>query len=91
MRIVLLAFLVVCSLSAQADGIEGRKVIKIGSGSLLDGYYTIGLKLCQYISQSNNGIMCDVVPTSGSLENLRLLQKGEIDFALTLSNSEIES
>ena len=65
--------------------------IKVGAGSLLEGYYSIGLKLCRYISKSNGGIRCEVVPTKGSLENLELLQKGEIDFAFTLSNLAIDA
>ena len=69
---------------------EGRK-IRVGSGSLLEGYYSIGLKLCRYVSKANNGIPCEVVPTKGSLENLWLLQRGKIDFAFTLSNLAIDS
>lgn len=68
-----------------------EKIVKIGAGHLLDGYYHIGIKLCRYISQSNKGIKCEVVPTSGSLENLRLLQEGKIDFAFALSNLALQA
>ncbi len=87
--IILLCTLIISS----AHGVlaEEKKIVKIGAGSLLGGYYTLGLKLCRYISESNNGIKCEVVPTTGSLESLQLLQQGEIDFTFALSNLAIDS
>lgn len=86
----ILSIIVICSFCHYGYAASER-VIKIGSGSLLDGYYSIGLTLCRYISKSNNGIKCDVVPTSGSLENLRLLQENKIDFAFTLSSLALDA
>ena len=80
--------LIFCVSSA---GAAPKKMIKIGSGSLLEGYYNIGLNLCRFISRANDGIKCYVVPTTGSLENIWLLQREEIDFAFTLSNLAVES
>lgn len=80
--------LILCASSAGADE---RKTIKIGSGSLLDGYYNIGLNICRFISRANDGIKCEVVPTTGSLENIWLLQREKIDFAFTLSNLAVQS
>ena len=77
--------------TAQTVLSQEVKKIKIGAGSLLEGYYSIGLKLCRYISAANDGMPCEVVPTKGSLENLWLLQRGKIDFAFTLSNLAIDS
>lgn len=84
-----LTIILFCISGAKAS--NEKKIIKIGSGSLLDGYYSIGLTLCRYISQSNNGIKCEVVPTSGSLENISLLRDEKIDFAFTLSNLALDS
>jgi TRAP transporter TAXI family solute receptor len=75
---------------SSASAIE-TKTIKIGSGSLLEGYYNIGLNLCRVISNANEGIKCEVVPTTGSLENIGLLKKGQIDFAFTLSNIAVQA
>lgn len=86
----ILSIIVICSF-CQHGYATSDKVIRIGSGSLLDGYYSIGLTLCRYISKSNNGIKCEVVPTSGSLENLKLLQENKIDFAFTLSNLALDA
>lgn len=78
-------------LVAQNSLAQEQKKIRVGAGSILEGYYSIGLKLCRYISKSNDGIPCEVVPTKGSLENLWLLHRGKIDFAFTLSNLAIDS
>ena len=82
------SILILCVSSA---GAVEKKIIKIGSGSLLEGYYNIGLNLCRFISRANDGIKCEVVPTTGSLENIWLLQREKIDFAFTLSNLAVES
>jgi TRAP transporter TAXI family solute receptor len=70
---------------------DNEKIIRIGAGGLLEGHYNTGLKLCRYISISNNNIKCQVVPTHGSLESLELLKLGKIDFAFVLSNFAMNS
>jgi len=72
-----ICFLFIVSISCNsvfASEDLDKKVIKIAAGSILEGYYFIGLRLCRYITESNNGIRCEVVPTSGTLENIGLLQ-----------------
>ena len=78
-------------LPAQIARAADENIIKIGVGGLLEGHYNIGIKLCSYISQANNDIKCQVVPTQGSLDSLWLLQRGKIDFAFVLSNLAIDS
>jgi TRAP transporter TAXI family solute receptor len=90
LRLIYISISVFALCVTSASAIE-RKIIRIGSGSLLDGYYSIGLTLCRFISQANDGIKCEVVPTSGSLENIWLLQREKIDFAFTLSNLAVQS
>ncbi|AFC69386.1 C4-dicarboxylate ABC transporter substrate-binding protein [Rickettsia amblyommatis] len=70
------------------------KVIKIGTGSILKGYYAIGLDLCKTITnddKNNEYIKCEVVATNGSIENLKLLQQGKIDLALVQANIAVEA
>lgn len=67
------------------------KHVKIASGSLLEGYYAIGLKLCRYISHANKGAKCEVIPSSGTIENLMMLHRGEVDFAFAQSNFALDS
>jgi TRAP-type uncharacterized transport system substrate-binding protein len=78
--------------SAQSAFAQEEIKIRVGSGGLLEGYYSIGLKLCCYISRVNNGILYEVVmPNKVSLENLWLLQRGKINFAFILSELAIDS
>jgi TRAP-type uncharacterized transport system substrate-binding protein len=55
-RLIYIASVLVLYISS-ASAIE-TKTIKIGSGSLLEGYYSIGLNLCRVISNANEGIKC---------------------------------
>lgn len=65
---------------------EERKKIKIASGSVMEGYYSISLSLCRYISESNPGVDCEVVPTVSSMQNIDLLRREVVDFAIVQSN-----
>jgi len=85
-------FTIVFSINSTfAENIENEKTVKIAAGSVLEGYYFIGLRLCRYITESNNGIRCEVVPTTGSLENIDLLRKGEVDFAFTQAELAVDA
>lgn len=77
------------NISFAAEAAE-KKIIKIGTGNILRGYYAIGLKLCDFISKSN-GLKCYAVPTQGSIENIKLLREGEIDFALVQANIALDA
>lgn len=68
-----------------------QRTIKIGSGSILKGYYSIGLDICRTMMLAEENVSCEVVPTSGGVENLALLQKGKIDFALVQSDLAFEA
>lgn len=69
-----------------------KKTIKIGSGSILEGYYSLGLKLCDFFTEANqNQIKCEVIPTNGSIENLKLLKEKKIDLALIQSNIAVDA
>ncbi|RYE06475.1 MAG: TAXI family TRAP transporter solute-binding subunit [Rickettsiaceae bacterium] len=85
MRHLALILITVKLLIISANATEPTKVIKIGTGSILEGYYNIGLTICEYIAQSSN-CKCEVVPTNGSIENLSLLQNDKVDFAIIQSN-----
>ncbi|WP_347939360.1 TAXI family TRAP transporter solute-binding subunit [Rickettsia oklahomensis] len=70
------------------------KGVKIGTGSILKGYYALGLDLCKTITtddKNNEHIKCEVVATTGSIENLKLLQQGKIDLALVQANIALEA
>lgn len=67
------------------------KVIKIGTGSILKTYYSVGLDLCKTIESANKELKCEVVHTSGGIENLKLLQENKIDLALVQSNIAVDA
>ncbi len=97
-KLKLLSCCFVCSVftifsinSTFAKDVEQEKTVKIAAGSVLEGYYFIGLRLCRYITESNGGIRCEVVPTTGSLENIDLLRKGEVDFAFTQAELAVDA
>jgi len=73
---------------------QESKVFKIGAGSILKGYYSIGLDLCKTIvgdEKNKENIKCEVIVTDGSIENLKLLQQGKIDLALVQANIAVEA
>jgi len=84
-------YLLICFLISNTGFAAQKKTITIGSGSILEGYYTIGLKLCEFFEKSIKGIECKVMPTNGSVENILLLKDGKIDIALTQSNLALEA
>ena len=89
--IVFIFILSFSSNSVFASQDSDKKIIKIAAGSVLEVYYFIGLRLCRYITESNNGIRCEVVPTTGSLENIRLLKNREVDFAFSLESLAVDA
>ena len=52
----------------------------IASGNILDYYHTLATELCSEYTD------CTVKQTRGSLENLKLLENKEVDYALIQSN-----
>lgn len=70
---------------------SGKKVIRSGAETLLESYYTMRLKLYKYISSSNDGLPCEVVPTTSTLQNFKMLHRGEIGFAFTQASFGLDS
>ncbi|XVN40458.1 MAG: TAXI family TRAP transporter solute-binding subunit [Rickettsia endosymbiont of Argas persicus] len=88
---VIFTIFLLCN-NAHAD--QEMKTFKIGTGSILKGYYSIGLDLCKTIigdEKNKENIKCEVVPTNGSIENLELLKQGKIDLALVQANIAVEA
>lgn len=62
-----------------------KKTIKIASGNIVENYFAVALTICDFIEKSNN-VTCQVIPTNGSQENLKLLNEGKVDLVLIQSN-----
>ncbi|MFY9589147.1 TAXI family TRAP transporter solute-binding subunit [Rickettsia endosymbiont of Halotydeus destructor] len=91
MKNIRLWFVVVSIFFVHSNVLAEQKLVRIGSGSILKGYYSIGLDLCKTIKLTNKDIKCEVVPTSGGVENLKLLKEGKIDLALVQANIAVEA
>ena len=59
----------------------------IGSGDVTGGYYSVARAICARINFAEHGrVRCSPDPSSGSLYNLSMLKKGELDFAVVQSD-----
>ncbi len=83
--------IIFCLLFTNNYVLAAQKTIKIGSGSILKGYYFIGLDLCRTFTLADNNINCEVIPTKGTVDNLNLLKEGKIDLALVQSSVALEA
>ena len=85
-------FIFLLSVSFFTNVMAGeKKLIKIGAGNIMEGNYSIALGLCRYISSSNPGLDCEVISTLNSLDNIDLLRREEVDFAIIQSNIAIDA
>lgn len=60
--------------------------ISIASGSIFGSYYLTALEICNLVHKYHPDVKCSVMPTSGSLNNLNLLEQKSADFALIQSD-----
>ena len=68
----------------QADD----KSIVIGSGGVTGVYYPVAISMCRLFNRDHRdaGYGCRVISTQGSIENLKKLREGEINFAIVQSD-----
>ena len=69
----------------QYVGAPPPKVVRIATGAKNGAYYTFAHEYARLLA--NDGISLEVVPTAGSVENLQLLNKGEVSVALVQGGS----
>lgn len=60
--------------------------IYLGTGNINGIYYQIGGELCRLATNSSLNYRCAVVPSSGSIDNLALLDAKQINFAMVQSD-----
>ena len=84
------AFTLVLSLFASTPNAQDLTFINIGAGGLGGGYYSTAKALCAPINSTSGGkVRCSPEPTSGSIYNLKMLDKGELDFAFAQSDWQL--
>jgi TRAP transporter TAXI family solute receptor len=86
------AFVVLCLLAAVGcGGGEGakREFISVGTAPIGGVFYTVGSAVCDVVNeaQGDRGWRVSAESTGGSMENIRLLSQGKLQFAM--SNSSI--
>ena len=89
--IILLCIINVSNIYIAYSAADKGRMIRIATGNILEGHYAIGLQLCRYIAKSNKGTSCDVISTSGTIENLRLLKEGKVDLAIVQSSLALDA
>ncbi len=89
-RMLRFAFTLVLSLFASTPNAQDLTFINIGAGGLGGGYYSTAKALCAPINSTSGGkVRCSPEPTSGSIYNLKMLDKGELDFAFAQSDWQL--
>jgi TRAP transporter TAXI family solute receptor len=63
-----------------------RQTLTLATGSTLGVYYPIGVGIGEIIEQHLPNVNVEVVVTDGSLDNMQLLDRGEVDLALAQNN-----
>ena len=69
----------------QYVGVPPPKAVRIATGAKNGAYYSFAQQYARLLA--SDGIVLEVVPTAGSVENFQLLEKGEVSLALVQSGS----
>lgn len=80
----LAAMLTLASAGASAE----QRFISIGTGGLTGVYYPTGGAICRLVNRdrATHGIRCSVEATGGSVYNLNMIRRGELDFGVAQSD-----
>jgi hypothetical protein len=76
--------LAACAAQAQTTQRTPQTVVTIGTGPLRGTYYPAARAICRVVNRElrADNIRCSPETTYGSVYNLRMMQAGELDFAL---------
>jgi uncharacterized protein len=69
----------------QYVGAPPPKIVRIATGAKNGAYYSFAQQYARFLA--GDGIVLEVVPTAGSVENLQLLKEGKVALALVQSGS----
>jgi len=86
-RMIIIALVVLCHTLA-GTALAEKVTLRLATGSKTGVYYPLGHGLKRVIEEAfPNDVLIDVVETSGTLENLRLLDKEQVDLALVQNDT----
>lgn len=85
----------IAALTATGLAAQERKFVNIGTAGIGGGYYPTGGFICNVLNKSRkdlgHNIRCTVESTGGSVANLRSIQAGEMDIAISQSDWQFHS
>lgn len=92
LRLFLVGFLTLSTCIAggcNRGGGEKRQFISVGTAPVGGAFYTVGSAICEVVNEHQDGTnwRVNAESTGGSMENIRLLTQGKLQFAM--SNSSI--
>jgi TRAP transporter TAXI family solute receptor len=74
-------------LTLGAAKAQDLRIVTFGSAGIHGNYYAIANAICDRVNESNRqDLRCSPEPTPGSLYNLFLMERGDLDFALVQSD-----
>jgi len=85
--VTIVAGLIICSPIQSAFASEDNEIV-IGSGGRTGVYYPVANSICRLVNAGikQHGISCKVEMTGGSVDNLKKLKNGSINFAIAQSD-----
>lgn len=74
--------------AASTPAAAQQQFITIGTGGVTGVYYPTGGAICRLVNRNrkDHGIRCSVESTGGSVENINVIQQGEMDFGVVQSD-----
>lgn len=79
---------IISILFSSSASSHNRRFISIGTASISGIYYPIGAALCRIVNKQHKDIQCSVQATPGSIYNLNVLQRSDIDIGIVQADSE---
>jgi uncharacterized protein len=82
------AVAVVAAFSDMATGYAAEKLLTIGTAGVTGVYYPAGGAICRLVNRGRkeHGIRCSVESTGGSINNLEMIRKGDIELGVIQSD-----
>lgn len=87
-KIALLVSAAVMSVAVDSVALAAEKTVTIGTAGVTGVYYPAGGAICRLVNRGRkeHGIRCTVESTGGSINNLEMIHKGELELGVIQSD-----
>lgn len=87
-KIALLVSTAIISVAAEGVAFAAEKTVTIGTAGVTGVYYPAGGAICRLVNRGRkeHGIRCTVESTGGSINNLEMIHKGELELGVIQSD-----